>query len=144
MVLMSSPFAFIKVPNVCRSVCHPTLPGISAASSAGFNCTRNNDPGQYGCLPFLCGLANTQSVGCEYAHRSFQFNRTSANSASRGIGFLEASVLQRVIFCLTTERVTFTSNASKSTSSHFRPSNSPTLRPLAASSSTAVRQGSSR
>ena len=50
---MSSPFAFIKVPNVCRSVCQPTLPGISAASSAGFKCTRNNDPGQYGRLPFL-------------------------------------------------------------------------------------------
>ena len=119
-------FAFIKVSNVCRSVCQPTLPGISAASSDGFKCTRNNDPSPYGCLPFLCGLAKTQSVGCEYAHRSFQCNRTSASSASRGIGFREASVLQRVIFCLTTERVTFTSKASKSTSSHLRPSNSPT------------------
>ena len=31
-VLMSSPFAFIKVPNVCRIVCHPTLPGLTISS----------------------------------------------------------------------------------------------------------------
>jgi hypothetical protein len=70
---------------------------------------------------------------------SFQFNNTSARSASSVIGLREASVLQRVIFCLTTERVTLTSNDSKSTSSHLSPSNSPTLRPLDTSRNTAGR-----
>jgi hypothetical protein len=60
----------------------------------------------------------TPTVGCEYAHRSFQFNRTSANSASRGIASGKLLFCKRVIFCVTIERVTFTSKASKLTSSH--------------------------
>ena len=76
-------------------------------------------------------------VGCRHSELATA-HRISATAAPIGTGFLDASVLQRSMRCLTTSRVTRSSNVSKSTSSHFNPRISPTRRPVDAPSRTAV------
>ena len=68
--------------------------------------------------------------------------RDSANAASMGTSFAEASVLGAPWTIITTERRTWITRFSKSTSSHCKPINSPRRKPVKASSSAAVRRGS--
>ncbi len=49
--------------------------------------------GQSGCLPFIVGEANTQSVSRLYGAVSLSLSRDSAKAASSGTSFAEASVL---------------------------------------------------
>src|SRR5712691_1066850 len=99
MVLRSSPLAFIKVPKLWRNVCQPTFAEIPAFSSAGFTCALNSDPGQYGWIPALCGLAKIQSSGLLYGVSSLHLQSISAISGFIGIGLRETSVLQGVTTC---------------------------------------------
>lgn len=118
--------AFIKVPKLCRNVCQPTFAEISALRSAGFICALNSDPGQYGWIPALCGLAKIQSPGSLYGASILHLKSISAISGFMGIDLRETSVLQGVTTWRETERVTFNSSCSKLTSCHFSPSSSPT------------------
>src|ERR1700688_3886670 len=64
-----------------------------AAFTAGCPYRRQRVSGQSGCLPFIVGEANTQSVSRLYGPTSLSLSRDSAKAASSGTSFAEASVL---------------------------------------------------
>src|SRR6202790_1160144 len=84
---------------------------------------------QYGCGPFILGLAKTQSSGLLYLTCPSHARSASARYGSSGMGFCDDSVLHGPVTCITIDRTTLISLASKSTSFHFSPNNSLILNP---------------
>jgi hypothetical protein len=76
--------------------------------AAGSKCALWSEPGQYGRVPPLCGLANTQSSSVGYGLCSRQFKTLDSRELS-GTGLREAPLLQSPTCCTTIERMTWTS-----------------------------------
>src|SRR5438874_6920661 len=65
--------------------------GDAYALRGGMNVALQHCFCQYGCLPSMTGLANTQSPGCRYGACVLQSRRPSSSAPSIGTGFWEAS-----------------------------------------------------
>src|ERR1700693_2409789 len=91
---------------------------------------------QYGCRPLILGLAKPHSAGVLYLTCPSHARSASARYGSSGTGFCDDSVLQGPVTCITLDRSTLISLASKSTSFHFNPNSSLILNPVPTSSST--------
>jgi len=73
----SSPFAFSSVPKECRKACQPMFLWMPSFRTAGLMYRFIKLCGQYGCLPFMRGLAKPQSSSMEFA-QSFLYRRRSS------------------------------------------------------------------